>query len=128
MGIAVWPGGSVANWGSGINADTAVPGLNPCNATNNYNNTGLSDADYLVTFNPSQVTLRVHLVPLKLSTPSIATYKVPFVFQADWAAMAFEGQDVVRKVHSLHAGFERCCGGLVRAEDGCADGHAYQQL
>ncbi|CAL8464782.1 g4317 [Coccomyxa elongata] len=43
----MWPGGSVANWGSGINADTAVPGLNPCNATNNYNNTGLSDAAYL---------------------------------------------------------------------------------
>ncbi len=48
VGIAMWPGGKVADWEPAYNADTGVHGLNPCNATNNYNNTGLSDAAYLV--------------------------------------------------------------------------------
>ena len=44
----MWPGGSIADWEPAYDGDTGVPGLNPCNATNNYNNTGLSDAAYLV--------------------------------------------------------------------------------
>ncbi|EIE22879.1 hypothetical protein COCSUDRAFT_42464 [Coccomyxa subellipsoidea C-169] len=43
----MWPGGKVEDWEPAYNADTGIHGLNPCNATNNYNNTGLSDAAYL---------------------------------------------------------------------------------
>lgn len=91
VGIAMWPGGSVANWGSGINADTAVPGLHPCNATNNYNNTGLSDAAYLVTYTPSHVTFESTPGHMHLNIPSDATM-VPYFLQCVLATFAFEGQ------------------------------------
>ncbi|KAK9917440.1 hypothetical protein WJX75_004387 [Coccomyxa subellipsoidea] len=43
----MWPGGTIEDWEPAYNADTGVYGLHPCNATNNYNHTGLSDAAYL---------------------------------------------------------------------------------
>jgi hypothetical protein len=48
LGLAFWPGGSVEDWQPVYDADTGQFGLNPCNTTNNYNNTGVSDAIYLV--------------------------------------------------------------------------------
>lgn len=48
VGIAFWPGGRVEDWLPAYDSDTQAFGLNPCNTTNDYNNTALSDAQYLV--------------------------------------------------------------------------------
>ena len=48
MGIAVWPGGSVEDWLPAYDSSTGQWGLNPCNVTADFNNTGLSPSQYLV--------------------------------------------------------------------------------
>ena len=48
MGIAFWPGGRVEDWLPAYDSGTKAFGLNPCNATNDFNKTALSDAQYLV--------------------------------------------------------------------------------
>ena len=47
MGVAFWAGGRVEDWLPVYDSDTQQFGLNPCNTTNNYNNTALSDSKYL---------------------------------------------------------------------------------
>ena len=49
MGMAFWPGGTIADWGiiSETVANATAP-LYPCDTTNNWNSTGLSDQAYLV--------------------------------------------------------------------------------
>ena len=48
IGVAFWPGGSVDDWGLVTDTETTVTPLDPCNKTNNYNNTGESSRSYLV--------------------------------------------------------------------------------
>jgi hypothetical protein len=47
VGVALWPGGTIEEWGPVLDTDTQLAGLNPCNTTNDWNNTGLSDQAYL---------------------------------------------------------------------------------
>ena len=47
VGLAFWPGGTVEDWGPAYDSDTQEFGLNPCNTTNDYNNTSQSQATYL---------------------------------------------------------------------------------
>ena len=47
VGVAFWPGGRVEDWLPVYDSDTQQFGLNPCNTTNHYNNTALSDSRYL---------------------------------------------------------------------------------
>jgi len=48
VGLAFWPGGSVEDWGAVYNTTTNEFGLQPCNNTGNYSDSGLTPARYLV--------------------------------------------------------------------------------
>lgn len=48
VGIALWPGGSVEDWLPSYDSTTGEWGLNPCNVTADFNNTGLTPSQYLV--------------------------------------------------------------------------------
>ena len=48
IGVAFWPGGTVDDWGLVTDTETTIIPLDPCNKTNNYNNTGESSRAYLV--------------------------------------------------------------------------------
>ena len=52
VGVAFWPGGLVEDWLPAYDSSTGAWGLNPCNTSSTFNNTGQSDAAYLVRAHP----------------------------------------------------------------------------
>ena len=74
IGVAFWPGGTVDDWGLVTDTETTVTPLDPCNKTNNYNNTGESSRSYLVRGRcPGRATDTCQ----KLPVPSRSTYCPP---------------------------------------------------